>query len=53
MNNTTTTTLTLKEADLLILLWAMEGVWTDHMAEDELTQHDKMHARLVKALERI
>lgn len=50
---THTTTLTLKAADLLVLLNAMEGEFTDHMNEEELAQHDRVHARLTKALERV
>lgn len=48
-----TTTLTLKEDDLLILLNSMEAMFTDHMSEEELAQHDKMYARLSKALQRL
>ena len=48
-----TTTLTLNEDQLYILLNALEGEWTDRMDEEELRAHDKMHARIVKALERI
>lgn len=48
-----TTTLTLKSADLLILLNSMEAEFTDHMAEEELAQHDKLYYRLTKALKRI
>ena len=49
----TTTTLTLKEDDLLTLLWSMEAEFTDHMSEEELAQHDKIYARLSKALQRV
>ena len=52
MNNNTTT-LTLKTADILILLNSLEAEFTSYMTEEELAQHDKMHARLTKALERI
>ena len=48
-----TTTLTLKEDDLLILLWSMEAEFTDYMSEEELAKHDKMYARLSKALQRV
>ena len=48
-----TTTLTLKQEDLLILLNSMEAEFTDYMTEDELAQHDKMYARLSKALQRL
>ena len=48
-----TTTLTLKAADLLVLLNSMEAEFTHHMTEEELAQHDKLYARLTKALERI
>ena len=48
-----TTTLTLKEDDLLILLNSMEAEFTDYMSEEELAQHDKMYARLSKALQRL
>jgi len=48
-----TTTLTLKEDDLLILLSGMEAEHTDHMSEEELARHDKMYARLFKALQRL
>ena len=48
-----TTTLTLKTADLLILLNSMEAEFTDHMTEEELAQHDKLYARLAKALRRV
>ena len=48
-----TTTLTLKEDDLLILLNSMEVEFTDYMSEEELAQHDKMYARLSKALQRL
>ena len=48
-----TTTLTLKSADLLVLLNSMEAEFTDYMTEEELAQHDKLYARLTKALERI
>ena len=36
-----TTTLTLKTADLLILLNSMEAEFTDYMTEEELAQHDR------------
>ena len=49
----TTTTLTLKEDDLLILLNSMEAEFTDYMSEEELAQHDKIYARLSKALQRL
>ena len=49
----TTTTLTLTEDQLYILLNSLEAEWTDHMNEDELKAHDKMHARIVKAINRI
>ena len=48
-----TTTLTLKADDLLILLNSMEAEFTDYMSEEELAQHDKMYARLSKALQRL
>ena len=48
-----TTTLTLKEDDLLILLNSMEAEFTDYMSEEELAQHDKMYVRLSKALQRL
>lgn len=51
--NQMTTTLTLKEDDLLILLWSMEAEFTDYMSEEELAKHDKMYARLSKALQRV
>ena len=47
------TTLTLKEADLLVLLNSMEAEFTDYMSKEELAQHDRIHARLTKALDRI
>ena len=50
---TTTTTLTFNEDQLYVLLTALEGQWTDHMDEEELKAHDKMHARLIKAINRI
>ena len=49
----TTTTLTLNEDQLYILLFSLESEWTDHMTEEELKAHDKMHARIVKAINRI
>ena len=48
-----TTTLTLKADDLLILLNSMESEFTDYMTEEELAQHDKIYARLSRALERL
>ena len=48
-----TTTLTLTEEQLYVLLNSLEGEWTDHMTEDELKRHDKLHARIVKAINRI
>ena len=48
-----TTTLTLKQDDLLILLNSMEAEFTDYMTEEELAQHDRMYARLSKALQRL
>ena len=48
-----TTTLTFTEDQLLMLINSMEAEFTHHMTEDELTQHDKLHARLVKAVERV
>lgn len=48
-----TTTLTLNENQLYILLNALEGEWTDHMTEEELKAHDRLHARIVKAIKRI
>ncbi len=48
-----TTTLTLNEDQLYKLLNALEGEWTDHMTEEELKAHDKLHARIVKAINRI
>ena len=48
-----TTTLTLTEDQLYILLNALEGEWTDRMDEEELKAHDKLHARIVKAIHRI
>ena len=48
-----TTTLTLKQDDLLMLLNSMEAEFTDYMTEAELAQHDKMYARLSKALQRL
>lgn len=48
-----TTTLTLKQDDLLILLNSMEAEFTDYMTEEELAQHDKMYARLSRALGRL
>ena len=48
-----TTTLTLKEEDLLILLSGMEAEFTGYMSEEELAKHDKMYARLVKAIQRL
>ena len=48
-----TTTLTLNEDQLYILLTALEGEWTDRMTADELKAHDKMHARLVRAINRL
>ena len=48
-----TTTLTLTEDQLFMLINSMESEFTDYMTEDELKQHDKLHARLLKAAERI
>ena len=48
-----TTSLKLKSDDLLILLNSMEAEFTDHMTEEELAKHDKLYARLTKALNRL
>ena len=48
-----TTTLTLKEDQLYILLNSLEAEFTDYMTEEELKAHDKLHARIVKAINRI
>ena len=53
MANTNTTTVSLKAADLLILLNSMEAEFTDHMTEEELAAHDRLYARLTKAFERV
>lgn len=50
---TATTTLTLNEDQLYILLNALEGEWTDHMDEKEVAKRDKLIARIVKAINRI
>ena len=49
----TTSTLTLTEDQLYVLLNALEGEWTDHMTEEQLKQHDKLHARIARAINRI
>ena len=48
-----TTTLTLTEDQLQLLLSALESEWTDNMSPEELADHDRMHARLVKAINRL
>ena len=48
-----TTTLTLTEDQLYTLMNSMEAEFTDHMAEEELKAHDKLYARLAKAVERV
>ena len=48
-----TTTLTLNEDQLLMLANAMEAEFTHHFTEEELKAHDKLHARIVKAYNRI
>lgn len=48
-----TTTLTLNENQLYMLLNSLEAEWTDHMDGEELAKHDKLHARIVKAINRI
>ena len=48
-----TTTLTFTEDQLYMLMSSMEAEFTDHMAEEELKAHDKLYARLAKAVERV
>ena len=50
---TNTTTLTLTEDQLYILLNSLEAEFTDYMTEEELKAHDKMYARIAKAINRI
>ena len=48
-----TTTLTFTEDQLYTLMSSMEAEFTDHMTEEELKAHDKLYARLAKAVERV
>mgnify|MGYP003119140699 CR=1 FL=1 len=48
-----TTTLTLNEDQLIMLLNSMEAEFTDYMNEEELAQHDKLYHRISKALHRL
>ena len=48
-----TTTLRFTEDQLHILLSSLESEWTDHMSSEELADHDRMHDRIVKALNRL
>ena len=45
-----TTTLTLTEDQLYILLSGLEAENTNCMAEDELKSHDKLRQRIIKAI---
>ena len=49
----TTTSLTFTEDQLYMLMSSLESEWTDHMSEEELAKHDKLHARIVKAINRL
>ena len=48
-----TTTLTLTEDQLDMLRSSMEAEITTYYTEDELKAHDKLYARIIKALHRI
>ena len=50
---TSTTALKFTENQLTILLNALEAEHTDFMSPEELAEHDKMHVRLVKAINRL
>jgi len=48
-----TTTLKFTEEQLLILLSSLESEHTDYMTDAELAAHDRMHSRIVKAINRL
>jgi len=48
-----TTTLTFTEDQLYMLMNSMEAEFTNHMTDEELKAHDKLYARLAKAVERV
>ena len=55
---TATTTLSFTKDQLYallnsyVLLNSLEGEWTDHMTEEELQQHEQIHAQIVNAINR-
>ena len=49
----TTTSLTFNEDQLNMLISSLESEWTDYMDEEELAKHDKLLARIVKAINRL
>tara|TARA_R100001510_G_scaffold41261_1_gene37614 strand:+ start:182 stop:388 length:207 start_codon:yes stop_codon:yes gene_type:complete len=49
----TTTTLTLNEKQLYILLSGLEAENTDYMDRDEYHAYDKMRNRLINAIDRL